>query len=61
MFWQLELAFGEDFYPNLHKMYQERTTIFPPTEQEKRQYFVVGDFKISGQNLQPFFEKWGIK
>lgn len=60
MFWQLELAFGEDFYPNLHKMYRNEQRSLP-TEQDKRQYFVVAASKISGQNLQPFFEKWGIQ
>lgn len=60
MFWQLELAFGEDFYPNLHKMYRNEQRALP-TEQDKRQYFVVAASKISGQNLQPFFEKWGIQ
>lgn len=60
MFWQLELAFGEDFYPNLHKMYREEQRSLP-TEQDKRQYFVVAASKVSGQNLHPFFEKWGIQ
>ncbi|WP_206856569.1 M60 family metallopeptidase [Candidatus Enterococcus mangumiae] len=60
MFWQLELAFGDDFYPNLHKMYRNEQRSLP-SEQDKRQYFVVAASKISGRNLQPFFEKWGIE
>ncbi|WP_206856567.1 M60 family metallopeptidase [Candidatus Enterococcus mangumiae] len=59
MFWQLELAFGEDFYPNLHKMYRNEQRSLP-SEQDKRQYFVVAASKISGRNLQPFFQQWGI-
>ena len=60
MFWQLELAFGEDFYPNLHKLYrEERRSV--TTEQAKRQYFVTSASKISGKNLLPFFEAWGIE
>ncbi|MBO0462569.1 M60 family metallopeptidase [Enterococcus sp. DIV1298c] len=60
MFWQLELAFGEDFYPNLHKLYREEARSLP-SEQAKRQYFVTSASKISGKNLLPFFEAWGIE
>lgn len=60
MFWQLELAFGEDFYPNLHKHYREEQKSLS-SEQVKRQYFVVSASKISGKNLTPFFEQWGIE
>lgn len=60
MFWQLELAFGEDFYPNLHKLYREEGKHLA-TEQEKRQYFILSASKISQTNLAPFFEKWGIE
>lgn len=60
MFWQLELAFGEDFYPNLHKRYREEQKSLS-SEQAKRQYFVVSASKISGKNLTPFFEQWGIE
>ncbi len=60
MFWQLELAFGEDFYPNLHKHYREEEKSLS-SEQAKRQYFVVSASKISGKNLTPFFEQWGIE
>lgn len=60
MFWQLELAFGEDFYPNLHRLYREEGKLLE-TEQEKRQYFILSASKISQTNLVPFFEKWGIQ
>lgn len=60
MFWQLELAFGEDFYPKLHKLYREEGKNLL-TEQEKRQYFIQSASKISQTNLTPFFEKWGIE
>jgi hypothetical protein len=60
MFWQLELAFGEDFYPKLHKLYREEGK-YLATEQEKRQYFIQSASKISQTNLTPFFEKWGIE
>ena len=54
MFWQLELAFGEDFYPSLHKRYREEQKSLS-SEQAKRQYFVVSASKISGKKSNSIF------
>ena len=59
LFWQLRLAFGPDFYPRLHREYREMP--MPETDAEKIQTFIFQASKISGRNLEPFFEAWGLK
>ncbi|HHK5540266.1 wall-associated protein [Bacillus cereus] len=61
MFWQLHLAYGEQFYPNLHQMYRLlHDTELPKSDEEKKQMFIYMTSKVAGQNLIPFFEKWGL-
>ncbi|HHV43081.1 MAG TPA: hypothetical protein GXX57_00230 [Firmicutes bacterium] len=62
MFWQLDLAFGEDFYPQLHRAYRE----LPPDQQpqrdsEKIQQFITMASQVANRNLTPFFEVWGLR
>ncbi|MEC5240792.1 M60 family metallopeptidase [Bacillus mycoides] len=62
MLWQLHLAYGEDFYPNLHKLYRELPEDqLPKTDEEKRQAFIYNSSKVAKQNLLPFFDQWGLK
>ncbi len=62
MLWQLNLAYGEDFYPNLHKLYRELPEEqLPKTDEEKRQAFIYNTSKVAKQNLLPFFDQWGLK
>jgi hypothetical protein len=61
MFWQLELAFGEEFYPNLHKLYREEQADMDWDGEVKQQYFIKSASKVANKNLLPFFEKWGIQ
>ncbi|MCP1125722.1 M60 family metallopeptidase [Bacillus sp. 3103sda1] len=62
MIWQLNLAYGEDFYPNLHKLYRELPdTQLPQTDEEKIQAFIYNTSKVAKQNLLPFFDQWGLK
>lgn len=62
MLWQLELAYGDDFYPNLNRYYRELIQTSNPTNDiEKRQLFAIVASKISNTNLVPFFEMWGYK
>ncbi|MEK4867978.1 M60 family metallopeptidase [Bacillus sp. FSL E2-8895] len=62
MLWQLNLAYGEDFYPNLHKLYRELPeNQFPKTDEGKRQAFIYNTSKVAKQNLLPFFDQWGLK
>ncbi|MCL1953839.1 MAG: M60 family metallopeptidase [Firmicutes bacterium] len=63
MFWQLDLAFGKNFYPKLHKMYRE----IAPTQLPGRasgelgkQWFVYMSSICANRNLTPFYEMWGI-
>lgn len=61
MFWQLYLAYGDQFYPNLHQMYRLlHDTELPKSDEEKKQMFIYMTSKVAGQNLIPFFNKWGL-
>ncbi|MRC28379.1 wall-associated protein [Bacillus thuringiensis] len=61
MFWQLHLAYGNQFYPNLHQMYRLlHDTELPKSDEEKKQMFIYMTSKVAGQNLIPFFDKWGL-
>ncbi|WP_283751212.1 M60 family metallopeptidase [Bacillus cereus] len=62
MLWQLHLAYGEDFYPNLHKLYRElpyHQTLL--SDEDKMQFFIYNTSKVAKQNLLPFFDQWGLK
>ncbi|EJR26633.1 M60 family metallopeptidase [Bacillus cereus] len=62
MIWQLNLAYGEDFYPNLHKLYRELPEDqLPKTDEDKIQVFIYNTSKVAKQNLLPFFDQWGLK
>ncbi|MDA2563413.1 M60 family metallopeptidase [Bacillus cereus] len=62
MLWQLHLAYGDDFYPNLHKLYREiPEDQLPKTDEDKIQEFIYNTSKIAKQNVLPFFDKWGLK
>ena len=59
MFWQLRLAFGDRFYPLLHRFY--RTNQLPiKNDEDKAQYFFAVSSLISGYDLTPFFLAWGL-
>ena len=61
MFWQLHLAYGDQFYPKLHQMYRMLHDVeMPKSDDEKKQMFIYMTSKAAGQNLIPFFEKWGL-
>ncbi|MGG1327318.1 putative mucin/carbohydrate-binding domain-containing protein [Bacillus tropicus] len=61
MFWQLHLAYGDQFYPNLHQMYRLlHDTELPKSDEENKQMFIYMTSKVAGQNLIPFFDKWGL-
>ncbi|MGE7936488.1 M60 family metallopeptidase [Bacillus paramycoides] len=61
MFWQLDLAFGEEFYPKLHQAYRSiPNEELPKMSDEKIQAFIYNTSKVAKQNLLPFFDKWGL-
>ncbi|OTX94907.1 wall-associated protein [Bacillus wiedmannii] len=61
MFWQLNVVYGEHFYPTLHQAYRLLSEEEMPTsDEEKKQMFIYMTSKVAGQNLVPFFEEWGL-
>lgn len=62
LFWQLDLAFGEHFYPQLHQQYRILPDeLQPKNDDEKKQLFIMISSKVANRNLVPFFEQWGIQ
>ncbi|PEW26449.1 M60 family metallopeptidase [Bacillus cereus] len=62
MLWQLQLAYGEDFYPKLHQLYRDMpSSELPQTDENKKQLFMISASKVAKQNLIPFFDKWGLR
>ncbi|EEL34489.1 S-layer domain protein [Bacillus cereus Rock3-28] len=62
MLWQLQLAYGEGFYPKLHQLYRDMpSNEIPQTDENKKQLFMISASKVAKQNLIPFFEKWGLR
>ncbi|MCE2004185.1 M60 family metallopeptidase [Enterobacter asburiae] len=60
MFWQLDLAFGKDFYARLADRYRMIPTSQLPTSNDaKMGLFIVEASRVAGFNLKPFFNKWG--
>ncbi|NGP45947.1 hypothetical protein G4V62_13690 [Bacillaceae bacterium SIJ1] len=61
MFWQLDLAYGDDFYPTFFKQVRETPeSELPQTNEEKIQQTMVWASEAARQNLIPFFEEWGL-
>ncbi len=61
MLWQLDLTFGKDFYARLGKLYREIPKNQQPDDSaQKVQRFILETSRVSGYNLIPFFEKWGL-
>ncbi|MDA2340469.1 M60 family metallopeptidase [Bacillus cereus] len=68
MFWQLQLVYGDQFYPRLHQMYRVLSDKeFPVLEidgtisdREKKQTFIYMASKAAGQNLISYFARWGL-
>ncbi len=62
MFWQLRMAFGNNFYPWLSQAYRVLSSeSIPVTSADKEQQFMFMASKISQRNLVNFFKFWGIK
>ncbi|WP_195574930.1 NPCBM/NEW2 domain-containing protein [Paenibacillus sp. 1001270B_150601_E10] len=61
MLWQLNLAFGDNFYPELHRLYREMANNdLPTTDDQKKQAFILNTSKVAQYDLTPFFDKWGL-
>lgn len=59
MFWQLRLAFGDEFYPQLHRYYRDNDLPIK-NDEDKVQYFIRVSSEVSGYDLTQFFEIWGL-
>lgn len=59
MFQQLKLAFGDNFYQELHRQ-ARRETNRPSTTDARMRWFMLKACSISGKNLSTFFKKWGM-
>lgn len=57
---QLFLAFGDEFYKQLHRVTREEGTN-GGTENERRAYLIWKASKITGYDLRGFFNQWGIR
>jgi len=60
---QLQMAYGWDFFTNLHRAYRELPEGALPDEdnvQQKIDTFVTMVSKVSGDNLLHFFDLWGM-
>ena len=61
MFWQLDLAFGKNFYPKLHQAYRALPTVPSHNSGDaNRQLFIQMASQNANRNLRPFFERWGV-
>lgn len=61
MFQQLYLAFGEKFYPAIHKKARLEIRNEHMTDVEKLKWFAKTACKVSGENLSTFFKNWGFQ
>ncbi len=60
MFYQLQLAFGEDYYKKLHKLFRtEKPNV--ANDNDRMRLFMVNASRIANADLTDFFEKWGLK
>jgi len=60
MFQQLWLAYGDNFFQQLHrKTREEKPTL--DTDAKKMRYFMLKACTISGKDLSGFFKKWGLQ
>jgi len=60
MFYQLQLAYGDDFYKKLHKTIREN---YPNigSDEDRMRIFMINACKASNKDLTTFFKKWGLK
>ena len=61
MFQQLYLAFGEKFYPEIHKRARVEDKGENLSDLDKQKWFVKTACQVSGKDLSHFFQEWGFK
>ncbi len=60
MFWQLKEAYGWQLIQNIHRYFRENPSD-GGTDQDKIDRFILASSTLSGNDLRPFFIKWGLK
>ena len=67
MFWQLNMAFGNNFYTIVNQKYRKINNGQDPdadprfdNDDKKVQGFIKLTSQVTGYNLAPFFTKWGL-
>ncbi|WP_082159075.1 M60 family metallopeptidase [Chromobacterium sp. LK11] len=61
LYWQLDLAFGKDFYARLNQRYRSMPSAeLPKTTADQQQAFIVEGSRVTGYDLSPYFIKWGL-
>lgn len=61
MYWQLDLAFGRDFYQRLGARIRTLPLqALPTSDAMKRHTLILETSRVSGFDLIPFFARWGI-
>ena len=60
MFHQLWLAYGDNFFQQLHRLTREEKPVFKDDAARMR-YFMLKACQISGHDLTAFFKKWGLQ
>ena len=61
MFDQLKRAYGWDLFTRLFRYYREHPLPDDVSEANRVDQFVVAMCTVSGNDLRPFFEKWGLR
>ena len=60
MFHQLWLAYGDNFFQQLHRQAREEKLPLS-NDAAKMRYFMLKACTISGKDLTGFFKKWGLQ
>ncbi len=60
MFYQLQLAYGDDFYKELHKTIREENPTIN-SDNDRMRVFMLTACNVSNTDLSSFFKTWGLK
>jgi len=60
MFYQLQLAFGDGFYKDLHKLIRKENPLIN-SDEDRMRTFMISACKVANKDLSDFFKKWGLK
>lgn len=61
MFHELKEAYGWDLFKDLHKHFRAQPLPEDASDQDKADAFVVAMCELTGVDLRPYFESWGLR